>query len=670
MDSFAQKAAKVVDATLWQLTVELAAFELLNAASFSFLGSIAVLHRSRILFALLLAFGLGCDSSKPISISNTSQPNSDGQRNAGDEEQTPKTSSAVSSPVDGPAPKLVGPLAEAYRRVDPLEDGWRSEQVSENINKQLKKLAKLLHHADNLSDDSLNGLLASDFSAPPLQTDSQSIVFSDGPLQVMRAASLRSDATETRSIRREDLAAEFRQLLGAKANQQTHVKFKLTNIELNAATAKTVCDFEASIIDQTKRTQLNAIWHCTWDSIDTTSPELKSVRVEEFERVQHAHPQPLFVDGTWAVLGRNNSFQKQLSYGSDHWRARIARSLGQTVAGHHGIAVGDANGDGLDDVYVCQEGGLPNRLYVRQKDGTFEDKSAESGADWLDYTASALFVDLDNDGDRDLVIAFAWRIVMMSNDGQGKFKLEADGPAEARLHSLAAADFDGDSDVDIYVCGYMNADASVTTGVMGSPVPYHDANNGGANMLLRNDGGWKFHDAVAEVGLDENNSRFSFAASWEDFDNDGDLDLYVANDFGRNNLYRNEGGKFVDVAREFGVEDMSAGMSTSWGDYNNDGWMDLYVSNMFSSAGNRITYQPQFRSGAEEVAKNQFRRHARGNTLFQNVGGKHFKDLSMPAAVNMGRWAWSSNFVDINNDGWQDLIVANGFVTAPDTHDL
>ena len=80
----------------------------------------------------------------------------------------------------------------------------------------------------------------------------------------------------------------------------------------------------------------------------------------------------------------------------------------------------------------------------------------------------------------------------------------------------------------------------------------HDANSGSANKLYRNvtgeDGVWRFRDVTKEVGLDENNLRFSFVAVWEDFDNDGDQDLYVANDFGRNNVYRNDGGKFKDIA--------------------------------------------------------------------------------------------------------------------------
>ena len=173
-----------------------------------------------------------------------------------------------------------------------------------------------------------------------------------------------------------------------------------------------------------------------------------------------------------------------------------------------------------------------------------------------------------------------------------------------------------------------------------------------------------------EVGLNQNNDRFSFAASWEDYDRDGDPDLYVANDYGRNNLYQNNAGKFIDVSQKLGVQDMSAGMSVSWGDYNRDGLFDLYVSNMFSSAGNRITYQRQFKSDAESVQVEGFRRHARGNSLFEGVSGNPFKDVSETTNVTMGRWAWGSRFADIDNDGWLDLLVANGFITSPDPGDL
>jgi hypothetical protein len=207
------------------------------------------------------------------------------------------------------------------------------------------------------------------------------------------------------------------------------------------------------------------------------------------------------------------------------------------------------------------------------------------------------------------------------------------------------------------------------------PLPYHDANNGSPNVLLRNDatpsqGPWTFTYATAAVGLDHNNRKFSYAAAWEDYDDDGDLDLYVANDFGRKNLYRNDGGRFADVAGEVGADDIGPGMSACWGDANNDGRMDLYVSNMFSSAGNRITGQAQFHAEADDDTRSEFRRHSRGNTLLQNLGNGRFRDVSVESGVVLGRWAWGSRFVDVNNDGWQDLVVANGFITQEDPRDL
>jgi hypothetical protein len=129
----------------------------------------------------------------------------------------------------------------------------------------------------------------------------------------------------------------------------------------------------------------------------------------------------------------------------------------------------------------------------------------------------------------------------------------------------------------------------------------------------------------------------------------------------------------LDVAGRAGVEDQASGMSVSWGDYNHDGLMDLYVGNMFSSAGNRIAFQERFRQapgGLEGgAAVDRFRRFARGNSLFANVGDGTFRDVTYEADVAMGRWAWGSLFVDINNDSWQDLVVGNGFITGQPTLD-
>ena len=370
------------------------------------------------------------------------------------------------------------------------------------------------------------------------------------------------------------------------------------------------------------------------------------------------------------MLAGNASWHDQLRFGVPHWLPRLEVMLGFDSTGHQGVAVGDVNNDGLEDVYICQGGGLPNRLFVQQADGSALDVSREAGVDVMDLTRSALLIDLDNDGDQDLVLTQEYGLLLLENDGTGKFTYRDQVRFVGQATSIVAADYDVDGDLDIYACVYHD---SLRSGMreFGNPMPYHDANNGGRNIMLRNDGDWTFTDVTAEVGLDENNTRWSFAAGWEDYDNDGHVDLYVANDFGRNNLYRNNGdGTFSDVAAAAGVEDISAGMSVTWADVNHDGWMDLYVGNMFSSAGNRITYQRQFKPGVDEATVAQFQRHARGNSLFLNNGDGTFRDASVEAGVTMGRWAWATDFVDINNDGFEDIIVTNGYLTNTLADDL
>ena len=98
--------------------------------------------------------------------------------------------------------------------------------------------------------------------------------------------------------------------------------------------------------------------------------------------------------------------------------------------------------------------------------------------------------------------------------------------------------------------------------------------------------------------------------------------------------------------------------------------MDAYISNMFSSAGSRITHQPHFKENADPEVRSRIQRFARGSSLLQNIDGSTFRDVSVASGVTIGRWAWSSNFLDVNNDGWQDIAVANGYITSDDTGDL
>ncbi len=379
-------------------------------------------------------------------------------------------------------------------------------------------------------------------------------------------------------------------------------------------------------------------------------------------------PTVIFEDIASKVLGGNPSWRGQLQVGMNTWRRHIDHSLNPDFLGYHGLAIRDVDGDGLEDLYLCQAGGLPNLLFQQQADGTMVDVSAVAGVDWLDNSTGALLVDLDNDRDPDLVVATQAALLVMANDGAGKFTLRASHPEAGLGYSPTAADFDLDGDLDLLVLRYAGVGSEL--GDFPTPHPFHDARNGGANVLLENHGELRFSEATAARGLGEENHRFSFAASWEDFDNDGDLDLYIANDFGPNQLFRNDGTRFVDVSIESGTQDWGFGMSATWADYDRDGEMDLYVSSMFSSAGNQVIPQDDFNPTMPEETQLKYLKMVRGNTLLRNSGEGIFSDVTDPMGEGFAGWAWGSKFADLNNDGWEDIYVANGYISQPDKDDL
>ena len=417
---------------------------------------------------------------------------------------------------------------------------------------------------------------------------------------------------------------------------------------------------------------LQGHWETVWTHVQTAW-KLDRIAPSTLREIKAG---PLrFVDVTQQAFGANPSLSRQLSKSVDHRRGLLDEAAGVDVYGHNGVAVGDCDGDGWEDLYFAQPSGLPNRLFHNNGNGTFTDVSAASGLDILDDTRSALFADIDNDGDQDLIVITATRPILFRNDGHGKFSMDAasglDIPKDqaGSLTSAVMADFDRDGWLDLYICSY---DFWKPGKTYNAPTPYYDAVNGPPNFLFRNLGGKRFENVTARAGLMANNNRYSFAAAWGDYNNDGWPDLIVANDFGRKNLYRNEGdGTFEDVAEAAGVADLGAGMSAAWGDSNNDGLLDLYTGNMWSSAGQRITGNRQFLSVAPAGPVRQaFQRQARGNSLFMNGAQDGFVERSAEAGVEMGRWAWSSDFADLDNDGLLDLYVTNGYISGPDLRDL
>jgi len=411
-------------------------------------------------------------------------------------------------------------------------------------------------------------------------------------------------------------------------------------------------------------------------------PDFASVTAQSVARATTC-----FRDVTGHMFGGTESFREQLVPGNPYWRARLDSACGIDVYGNQGIAVADIDNDGVDEIYVCQPGGLPNRLYKIRADGTAEDITERSGLGVLDETTCALFCDFDNSGYQDAVVLRSSGPLLFLNRGDGTFVEQREAfqfktTPQGSFTGMAAADFDRDGRLDLYLCCYIYFQSEDQYQY---PAPYQDARNGPPNFLFRNRatlrppvvdaGGRKFErramlfeDVTAESGINENNDRFSFAPAWCDFDGDGWPDLFVANDFGRGNLYRNRGGKFRDEATKAGLDGAGPGMSAAWFDYDGDGRPDLYVSDMWTAAGQRVIHDASFKPASRDAEA--FRRHTKGNCLYRNKGDGTFEETGAADGVEMGRWAWSSGGFDWDLDGVPEILVAAGMVTNPSRQDL
>ncbi len=402
------------------------------------------------------------------------------------------------------------------------------------------------------------------------------------------------------------------------------------------------------------REQRTGYWSIEW-SLD----QVAQWQHEEETRVRSA--QPYFRDISANAFGSTKSYSAQMLHGADHWRSILDGACGIDIYGHNGVSIGDIDGNGLDDIYICQPAGLPNRLYRNRGDGTFEDMTEAAGVGLLDNTACALFADFHNRGHQDLVVVRSTGPLLFENDGTGRFQLKPDAfrfatPPQGTFTGAAAADYDRDGFLDIYFClytYYQGADQYKY------PSPYFAAENGPSNFLMRNQGGGTFSDVTSQTGLDENNTRFSFCCGWSDYNNDGWPDLYVVNDFGRKNLYRNNGdGTFTDVAAEAGVEDVGAGMSVSWVED-----QKLYVGNMWTAAGERLSADAHFQQNAPKDVQAFYRKHAMGNSLFQKEANA-FRNVTSKSQTAIGRWSWSSDSWDFDHNGSPDIYVTNGMISG------
>lgn len=365
--------------------------------------------------------------------------------------------------------------------------------------------------------------------------------------------------------------------------------------------------------------------------------------------------QPVFVEKT-----REAGLMFYNTFGEEKKRCILGGHPGS------GAAFFDHDGDGDLDLYVtngatletfADKSGPGNALFRNRGDGTFRDVADEAGVDDAGWGAGVAVGDYDNDGWRDLYVTNYGPNLLYRNLGDGKFAdvtATAGVGGEACSASAAFFDYDGDGDLDLYVVNYVVFDIAELPDdpaedekcvyVAGLRVYCGPQGMVGAgDRLYRNEGDGRFADVTDETGIAAANDYYGLGMMPEDYDNDGDMDIFVINDETPNVLFRNDGGRrFVDVAPAIGVAynadgEEESGMGVDAGDYDNDGDMDFYVTNFYRET----------------------------NTLYRNEGETGFADITTLTGLGIPsiNWlGWSTRFFDYDNDEDLDLFVANGHV--------
>jgi hypothetical protein len=336
-----------------------------------------------------------------------------------------------------------------------------------------------------------------------------------------------------------------------------------------------------------------------------------------------------------------------------------------------GIAVGDVNADGYPDLFLSGES--LGRLYVNKgkaAPGQFSDESKKWGIpSGMDDGHGTLFFDMEGDGDHDLLVLRSENPSLILRHDGGKFtdvSKETKFAPHKGAHVASIFDYDGDGDLDIYVAFYGNHKKNIGE-LQERALPSLDGRNGSPNQLWRREQDGTYTEVGAAAGVAD--PGWGLATGTFDYDMDGHLDIFIANDFGPDVLYRNRGdGTFEDLTDETNTGDRGSGMNVEFGDINRDGRWDIYVTNidMFSKRIKVIFPRDDSTISIDESLTRAFQ-YLSGNKLYVSTTDPKAEH---PFVAEEGvrfepgdrGWGWDAGFFDYENDGDDDIYITNGWV--------